>query len=233
MSTGWPRRHARRNGGFVDAGFVEWKKRGGRSRPSVSRELRTTSCGASGYCWWARRLAPSIVERVGAELEVKGDRHGALAALLEPRRPVAARRPHPAPFPSRIGIVDAAVKALGIEAQRVGDAQDHPFPFHQRQQRVVFGAGRYRNVVAKPQRIVLIDPGIIARLGAVVADAIETRPRILVQGPALRAVIAGGFGPVQRTLALAPVEAAEMPAAERHPHHTLGVDVSAPRSKAR
>jgi hypothetical protein len=61
----------------------------------------------------------------------------------------------------------------------------------------------------------------------------ESRPRILVEGPAHRAMIAGGFGPVQRTLALAPVKATEMPAAERHPHHTLAVDVSAARSKAR
>src|SRR6266404_2061530 len=54
----------------------------------------------------------------------------------------------------------------------------------------------------------------------------------MVQGPALRAVVAGGLGPVQRTLALAPVEAAEMTAAEGHPHDTLAVDIGAARSKA-
>ena len=64
----------------------------------------------------ARRLAPSIGERVGAELEMEGDRNRALAAFLEPRRPVAARRPHPAAFPSCIGVVDAAVEPLGIKA---------------------------------------------------------------------------------------------------------------------
>ena len=49
----------------------------------------------------------------------------------------------------------------------------------------------------------LIDPRVIARLGAVLADALEARTRILVEAPALRAVIAGRLRPVQRTLALA------------------------------
>src|SRR5215813_8909909 len=80
-----------------------------------------------------RWLAPSVGERVGAELEVEGERHGTLAAFLEPRRAVAARRPHPATFPSGIGVVDAAVQALGVKAQRVGDAQYNPFAVHQRQ----------------------------------------------------------------------------------------------------
>jgi hypothetical protein len=43
----------------------------------------------------------------------------------------------------------------------------------------------------------------------------------------LRALSASGLGPVQWTLAFAPIEAAEMPDAERHPHHTLAVDVAA------
>src|ERR1700694_143962 len=120
------------------------------SAPSLPREPRIASC----YFWWACRRAPSIGERGGAQLEVEGDRNGALAAFLQPRRPVAARRPYPAPFPSRIGIVDTAVQTLGTEAQRVGDAQNPPFPLHQRQQRVILVAGRDWNVVPEPQRIV-------------------------------------------------------------------------------
>src|SRR6516225_2553862 len=74
---------------------------------------------------WRRK--PSIGERVGTELEMEGDRHRALAAFLEPRRPVAAGGPHPAPLPSPVGVVDAAVQALSIEAQRIRHAQHHPF----------------------------------------------------------------------------------------------------------
>ena len=112
---------------------------------------------------------------------MEGDRNRALAAFLEPRRPVAACRPHPPAFPSAIGVVDAAVEALGIKAQRVGDAQYHPFPIDQCQQRVVLVSGRDRNIIAEAKRVVLIDPGVIARLGTVVADAGKARPRVLVE----------------------------------------------------
>jgi hypothetical protein len=87
--------------------------------------------------------------------------------------------------PGVIARGDAAVQALGIEAQRVGNAQHHPFSVDQCQQRVVF------------------------------------------VGPTFRALIAGGVGAVQRTLAFAPVEAPEMAAAERYPHHPL-LPMSAP-----
>ena len=74
---------------------------------------------------------------------------------------------------------------------------------------------------------------VVARLGAVLADALEARARILVERPALRAVIAGRLRAVERTLALAPVEAADVAARERHPHHALAVDVGAAHAEAR
>jgi hypothetical protein len=48
---------------------------------------------------------------------------------------------------------------------------------------------------AEPKRIVLVDPGVVARLGAVLADTLEAGAGVLVKCPALRAVIAGGFDP--------------------------------------
>src|SRR5271169_2530896 len=82
--------------------------------PSWPRERRSAPTGASDYPWRAR-LAPSVGERVGAQLEMEGDRNGALPPTFS-HGLIAARRPHPAPLPSRIGVVDAAVQALGIEA---------------------------------------------------------------------------------------------------------------------
>ena len=79
----------------------------------------------------------------------------------------------------------------------------------------------------------LVDPAVVARLGAVLADAVEARPWILVERPALRAMIAGRLRSVERTLALAPVEAADMTACERHPHHALAVDIASARAEAR
>src|SRR5262245_64062171 len=58
----------------------------------------------------------SMRQRIGAKLEVHGDRLAALAALAQPRRAVAARRPQAAALPAGIGIVDASVETFGVEA---------------------------------------------------------------------------------------------------------------------
>jgi hypothetical protein len=74
---------------------------------------------------------------------------------------------------------------------------------------------------------VLIDPGIIARLGAVRTDAFKAGPGILMERPAFRAMIAGRLGPVQRTLALLAIELADMAARKRSPDDAFAVDVGA------
>src|SRR6478736_2782240 len=155
-----------------------------------------------------------------------GQRLGAFAAFLEPGRAVAAGRPQSAALPAGVGIIDASVKALGVEAQRVGQAQHDHFAVLERDQTVVEVAGRYRHVLAEPERIVLIHPGVVARLGAVLADAVEPGPGILVDRPALRAMIAGRGRAVERAFAFRSVEAAEVPAAERNPDHAFGVDIT-------
>src|SRR5258708_4129447 len=76
----------------------------------------------------------------------------------------------------------------------------------------------------------LVDPGVIARLGAVLADAFEAGAGILIDGPALGAMIAGGSRPIERTLTLPAVEAAEMAARHRRPDHAVFVDIAAPVS---
>ena len=166
------------------------------------------------------------------DLEVRGERRRSLAAFLQPRRAIAGGGPEAASFPSRIRIVDAAVEPLRVEAERVGNAQHDHLSVLERDQAVVFIAGRHRHVRAETGRVVLIDPAVIARLCAVVADAFEARARILVEGPALGALIAGCLWSVQRTLALAAVEAAQMAARERHPHDALRVDVAAADAEA-
>src|ERR1700685_552754 len=79
----------------------------------------------------------------------------------------------------------------------------------------------------------LVDPGVVARLSAVVADALEARAGIFVERPALRAMIASRFRSVERALALRAIEAAEMAAGQRHPDDTLAVDIAAARTEAR
>src|SRR5262249_59474815 len=93
--------------------------------------------------------------------------------------------------------------------------------------------GRDRPLLAEPQRVVLVDPAVVARLGAVLADALEAGSRILVERPALGAMIAGRLRAVERSLTLAPIEAADVAARERYPHHALAVDIAAARAEAR
>src|SRR5262245_807065 len=79
----------------------------------------------------------------------------------------------------------------------------------------------------------LINPGIVAGFGAVLTDALEAWTGILVKRPALGAMISRGGWTVQRTLALAPVEAADVTTSQRHPNHALFVDVATAWGKAR
>ena len=60
---------------------------------------------------------PLLRERVGPQLEMRGERLGAFAALDEPRRAVAVGRPQSASLPAGLRIVDTAVEAFGVEAQ--------------------------------------------------------------------------------------------------------------------
>src|SRR5262249_11264490 len=91
-----------------------------------------------------------------------------------------------------------------------------------------------RCVLAEPADVVPVDPGVVARLDAVlVFDArLEGRAGHAMQLPAFRTVIAGRLGAVEH-LALAAVELAEMAARERGPEHAVAVDVAAAAAIAR
>src|SRR5262245_16665223 len=82
------------------------------------------------------------------------------------RRAVAVGGPDAATLPAGVGIVDAAVHALVVEAERVGHAHVHPLAVDQSEDRLVGIAGRHRGVGAEARRIEPIDPGVIARLDA-------------------------------------------------------------------
>src|SRR5262245_35983079 len=172
-------------------------------------------------------------QRVRANLEVHDDGLLALPTLHEPRRAVAARGPEATALPAGGRVVDASVEALGVEAERVRDAQHDHLAVLERDQAVVEVAGRHRHVLAEPERVVLVDPRVVARLGAVLAETLEAGPGILIEAPALWTVITGGLRTVERSLALAPVEAADVARAHRRPHDALLVDVGAANAEVR
>src|SRR5688572_3718529 len=100
----------------------------------------------------------SMRQRVRPYLPVRGERLRTLAAFDEPRRAVAVGRPQAASFPSRLRIVNASVEALGVEAHRIRYAQHDHLAVLVRDHAVVQVAGRDRHVLAKAERVVLIDP---------------------------------------------------------------------------
>src|SRR5262245_17795022 len=126
-------------------------------------------------------------ERIRSDLPMRSQRFGALAALDEPRGPIAVGGPEAASLPACARIVDTSVEPLRIEAHRIGHAQHEHLAVLERDHAVVEVAGRDRHVLAKSERVVLIDPGVIARLGAVVADTPEAGSWELVEAPAFGA----------------------------------------------
>src|SRR5262249_16300693 len=129
----------------------------------------------------ARREVRSMRERIGPHLEVHGHGLHTLAAFLEPRRAVAARGPEAAAFPAGVGIVDAAIEALGVETGWIRHLEDHHLAVLECDKTVFKVWGGNRHVLAESGRVVLIDPRVVARLSAVLADALEARTRILIE----------------------------------------------------
>src|SRR4029077_12507574 len=90
-----------------------------------------------------------------------------------------------------------------------------------------------RHIGAEAEYVVLVDPKIIRRLGGT-GIALEARAGERIKRKALRTFVAElRSGPVERTLALAPVEAADVAGVERDPHHTVAVDIHAANAEAR
>src|SRR4029079_5356570 len=124
--------------------------------------------------------------------EMRRQRLRPFAAFDQPRRAIAIGGPQAAAPPAGVRVVAARVTAPGVEAERIGHAdRNHLAVLVESDEAVHQVGGRHRDVVAKPESVVLVDPRVIARLGAVLAYALDPRARILVERPALGAVVAG------------------------------------------
>src|SRR5213593_3291035 len=113
----------------------------------------------------SNRFMRSLRERIGAKLELHDLARRPLAAFDVERRPGAVGRPQPLALPASIRIVDAPIHPLGVEAHRIRDAQVHELPVDEGEQRLFGVAGGDRHVLAEAERVELIDPGVVARLG--------------------------------------------------------------------
>src|SRR5437016_4057754 len=79
---------------------------------------------------------------------------------------LAVGRPRPLALPAGFGIVDAAVHPFGVETRRIRHAEHHPLAVLQREQTFGCVAGVDRDVGAESKRVVPVDPGVVAGLGA-------------------------------------------------------------------
>ena len=109
------------------------------------------------------------------------------SGLAVERRAGAPGGPDSFAFPAGLRIVDAAVHPFGEEAQRIGHAQDHELPVHQRDQRIGGVAGDDGRVLAQAQRVELIHPVVIMRVGAAgILHVLEVRARASDKASSLR-----------------------------------------------
>src|SRR2546426_11041041 len=170
-------------------------------------------------------------ERIGAQLEVHDQRAGqglarsagtgGVDAFDMHGRSVARGHPQSPALPAGFRIVDAAVHALGEEAHRVRDAELDDLPIRQRVERIREVAGTDGGVRTQAQDVVLIHPAVVGTFsGAVPAGERWSGERI--KRPAFRAQVPlGRSRSVETSLALAAVEARNLPALPRPPHPRL------------
>ena len=117
---------------------------------------------------------------------------------MEGRAGVEAR-PHPAALPTRVRVVDPAVKPATVKAERIGHPHLDPLTRlrNQRKQRVRGRAGGNGDVLTQTERVELVDPVVIVviRVGGHL-HALQPRTRRLIERPPFGAMLPGRRRPV-------------------------------------
>src|SRR5262249_3494323 len=131
-----------------------------------------------------------------------------------------------------VRVVDSAIEPLRVETKRIRHAQHDHLAVLERDQAVVQVPSRHRHVLSEAECVVLIDPAVVARFRAVVANAFESRARMLGEGPSFRTLVASRLRAIQRALALAAIEASKVAARKRYPDDTLAIDVATADAEA-
>src|ERR1700722_2327950 len=243
----WARYHASSapSSSAWDCRILHWPCAAAKSKRRATHSTGRDPATSSPYpCIPRTRVPPSwpccrddeealIRQRRWANLKMDHQRLHALAPFLVPGCPIAARDPKAAPLPTRGGVIDSTVDTLGVESQRIGNAQRDEPAVNQRVYAVKEIARGDRHVCPQPQRVVLIHPGVVARFDAHLRQVRETRPRQAMEAPAFGAMVAGRRRAVERAPALAPIELPQMPARQGYPHHSAAIDIGATHAEAR
>src|SRR5207244_6309335 len=113
---------------------------------------------------------------------------------------------------------------------RIGDAQHDPFAVFEDEQPLRPVAGVDREVRTQAEGAELIDPGVVAGLGAPRRrHALELRQRLRIERPPFGTMLAGSGRTVERPFTLPAVEAREVATREGRPVDAVPIHVSAPR----
>src|SRR5438552_280459 len=149
------------------------------------------------------------------------------------RRASSVGRPQALALPAGPRIVNTPVETFRVEAEWIRNNDIHPLAILDGEQAAVFIARRDRRVSAQSECVELIDPRIVARFRAAeIFRAFDRWSRHRVQRPALRTMLAGCCRAIERPFALATIEACEMTAGKRRPHHAIARDIESARREA-
>src|SRR5690349_15438994 len=122
--------------------------------------LKTKTPGAGDACRASSRVrSRSMRQRIGTNLNVYRERPRAFSKLVEPGRAVTAGAPKAAALPAGIRVVDARIQTLGVKSHRVWHPHQDHLPVFEADEAILEVGSRDRNVLSKPHRVVLVDPG--------------------------------------------------------------------------
>src|SRR5215831_1165151 len=114
---------------------------------------------------------------------------GALAGLAVEGGAGTPGGPDSFAFPTGFGVVDAAIHALGEEAEGIGYAQDDELAVDEGDQGIGAVAGDDGRVASEAEGVELIDPIVIVGVGAAgIGHALKLRSGRGIEGPAFGAM---------------------------------------------
>src|SRR5262245_30163529 len=208
------------------AGPIPWSQNGSTGRSALPEKQGSRSHPAA-----AAGTSPG--QRIGAKLQLDDLARRTFATLNVKWSSGAIGRPKSLSFPTRVRVINAAIHPFGIKPHGIGNAQIDKPTIHEGKQRFVGVAGGDRHVLAQPERVELVHPSIVARLGRTwLRYAGHLRSGKRIERPTLRAMFSCRVGSVQRPFEFAAIEACEMAARQRRPEHAVAVDVTSTRPVA-
>ena len=170
-----------------------------------------------------------IRQRVRPHLE-SDDFVSPFSSLTVERRACTPGGPDSLPFPAGLWIVNRPSMPFAKKPSGYGTRMTTNFPFTSGIQRIRSVAGDNGSILAEPQRIKLVHPVVVMRIGAArFLHVLEVRTGRGIQRPAFRTMLTGSSRAVERTFAFAAVEARQVPASQRNPDDIVAIIEAARR----